>query len=1120
MAAITVAMRTEISQLYVSLFGRAPDSEGLGFWVSSYAGGNTIAKIAQAMYETAPARAYYPLYATPSEVVTTFYSNVLGRAPDAEGLAFWVKEFNAAATPGTFFAKLVSNVVNYNGTDAAGLTSQSLFNNKVAVAQFYAENGGAVAGATAALSGVTSVASTVDTAKAAILNPAPAVVAAQTFTLTTSVDEVVGGAGADTIKGILGTSGTYGVGDNIGGGSGSDTLNLVTNGSGIAGGMVSIDSVETINVRLLSSAGEAVTMNATDWSGVETITNASSLSSTVLTVTGMALTTDVKLYGETTINAGFSNTTTASAAVNVILSDGSAATVNVDANAAGLISSVAVDLQGTTNLANIEAGANVTKYTVTGSARGYLNTNDTITSFDASAATGAVDMTFSGQSDVVAVGGSGNDTFRFGTNYNNSDSMNGGSGTDTIALTVGVFGRNLNTTLVENATVTFSEAAGGILNASASTVTAYTLAAGTANAASLSSLADGSVFTLNDSDINGLTLDYASGALTTTLNLGSSAVIDIGALTITDVASVTIQAVGSGVQAVSGAVSMDADVKTLIVGTSGGEADLVVAGSAQIALVGATTVTITSAGSGSIDFGSSVSAAATLTTLTVNAGGTDAADVEIGTIQASGITSINLNANGGADVVVGNSVIGAGGSATTKDLSLTVNVLGVSSDVTVGTMLISGQGTLTIDLNQSATGNVHVGAITLAKTGTADAAAQNITLDSTNVISGATAGLASITLSAAGTGAQVNIGAVTVGVDGQFSAGAIDASTATNVDLSDITITLAASSESSIGVVSTTAGAVGNIDVVVGAYASAGFGNIAASAMGSIEIDSANGRGYVDFGNLVITKNLGTVEVTGAVDNSDVTIGNINASGVGAISVAGAGNFTVGKITATNVGTVTSTQGVSGQFTIDLTGVTNAVEVVLGRASNTVKSGIGNDVITLTSGSTGNDSIVYSTATQGNDLIVNFGAGSSATAGGADLIVINASALPLSVGSGSLVTTATDVSLLMFTGASATMGSATNIVLMTTAFASTAAMVTQLAQLSWSTAQASGTDSVLVVWGNGDDTYVSVASITAGAASTTSWASASAAITLTDTTLLTLDGVSAGQLVAANFDFI
>jgi len=227
MPAITVAMRTEISQLYVSLFGRAPDNEGLGFWVSSLAGGNTIAKIAQSMYETAPARAYYPLYATPSEVVTTFYTNVLGRAPDAEGLAFWVNEFNNAVSPGTFFAKLISNVVNYSGTDAAGLVSKSLFTNKVAVGQFYGESGGTIAGAAAALTGVTAVAASVDTAKTAILNP---VVAAQTFTLTTGSDSFTGSSGNDVFNAAnaAGTAAgqTFTVADTLNGGAGTDALNI------------------------------------------------------------------------------------------------------------------------------------------------------------------------------------------------------------------------------------------------------------------------------------------------------------------------------------------------------------------------------------------------------------------------------------------------------------------------------------------------------------------------------------------------------------------------------------------------------------------------------------------------------------------------------------------------------------------------------------------------------------------------------------------------------------------------------------------------------------------------------------------------------------------------------
>jgi len=259
MPAITVAMRTEISQLYVSLFGRAPDGEGLGFWTKSYSDGNTIAKIAQSMYDTAPARAYYPLFATPSEVVTTFYTNVLGRAPDAEGLAFWVKEYNASATQGAFFEKLIGNVVNYNGTDAAGITSKSLFTNKVSVAQYYGEQNGTVAGATAALNGVTSVASTVDTAKAAVVNTA---ITGQSFTLTTGIDNgstFTGGANQDAFNA---THLTLNASDVLVGGAGTDSLSIVNTGTaGFAVPAAIVSGIENISIRNLNT-GTAVGTSA------------------------------------------------------------------------------------------------------------------------------------------------------------------------------------------------------------------------------------------------------------------------------------------------------------------------------------------------------------------------------------------------------------------------------------------------------------------------------------------------------------------------------------------------------------------------------------------------------------------------------------------------------------------------------------------------------------------------------------------------------------------------------------------------------------------------------------------------------------------------------------------
>jgi hypothetical protein len=162
-------MRTEISQLYVALFGRAPDGEGLGFWVSLRDQGQSLTQIANTMFATAPARTFYPSFLTNTEIINAFYSNVLGRAADAEGGAFWTAKLNAAgATPGSVIAEMIAVVAGYTGTDPAGVTSKALYNNKVAVAQYYGEKNGNIAGASSVLTTVTADPATVTAAQANI----------------------------------------------------------------------------------------------------------------------------------------------------------------------------------------------------------------------------------------------------------------------------------------------------------------------------------------------------------------------------------------------------------------------------------------------------------------------------------------------------------------------------------------------------------------------------------------------------------------------------------------------------------------------------------------------------------------------------------------------------------------------------------------------------------------------------------------------------------------------------------------------------------------------------------------------------------------------------------------
>jgi len=246
--------------------------------------------------------------------------------------------------------------------------------------------------------------------------------------------------------------------------------------------------------------------------------------------------------------------------------------------------------------------------------------------------------------------------------------------------------------------------------------------------------------------------------------------------------------------------------------------------------------------------------------------------------------------------------------------------------------------------------------------------------------------------------------------------------------------------------------------------------------------------------------------------------------------VSGALDVTFGTITTTTMGEVNATNlGASGTFTIDLSGVTNAVEVKLGVATNTVISGIGNDVITLTGGRTaaaGNDNIRYSTGTQGTDNIINFIAGNAASGG--DQIELATGFAGASGGiivGSAIATDATTVAVALATTASGsiTIASGVSVILVNaTSFASTAAMVSAVAtggSLEINLAAGGGgatAGSIVVVWTDGNDSYVSLLGATAGASGTNALIENGSAMV----TIAQLSGVTPGALVAANFDFV
>lgn len=160
----------KVTQLYVALFGRAPERDGMRYWVSQLESGWSVAGLAQAMYDVWPARVFYPLSLTNAEIIRQFYVNVLGRKPDTDGLDFWTRQLDIGRRPGSVIADMIAAVVDYAGADPAALKSQALFNNRTAVGMYCAVDlaCNSVPIATIALNGVTDDPETVEAARKVI----------------------------------------------------------------------------------------------------------------------------------------------------------------------------------------------------------------------------------------------------------------------------------------------------------------------------------------------------------------------------------------------------------------------------------------------------------------------------------------------------------------------------------------------------------------------------------------------------------------------------------------------------------------------------------------------------------------------------------------------------------------------------------------------------------------------------------------------------------------------------------------------------------------------------------------------------------------------------------------
>lgn len=125
---LSSAQMTELTELYLAYFNRAPDAEGLLYWGDRLAEGMTMKAIAESFSVQVETRALYPEGAPAATLINAVYNNVLGRAPDTAGFEYWEGQLTSgASTPGGFILDVLSGVRGASGSaeDAAFLKAKT-----------------------------------------------------------------------------------------------------------------------------------------------------------------------------------------------------------------------------------------------------------------------------------------------------------------------------------------------------------------------------------------------------------------------------------------------------------------------------------------------------------------------------------------------------------------------------------------------------------------------------------------------------------------------------------------------------------------------------------------------------------------------------------------------------------------------------------------------------------------------------------------------------------------------------------------------------------------------------------------------------------------------------------
>jgi len=132
----TTLTQTHVSQLYVSIFGRASEGDGNDYWMATQ---NHMEEAANAMLATDAAQSYFGSTLDDNQTFIEFiYKNTLGKtySEDPDGVDYWVGELTNGKSKGNVIAALINAVTD---PQYAGSPAQEQFMNKVTVSNYTAD---------------------------------------------------------------------------------------------------------------------------------------------------------------------------------------------------------------------------------------------------------------------------------------------------------------------------------------------------------------------------------------------------------------------------------------------------------------------------------------------------------------------------------------------------------------------------------------------------------------------------------------------------------------------------------------------------------------------------------------------------------------------------------------------------------------------------------------------------------------------------------------------------------------------------------------------------------------------------------------------------------------------